>query len=526
MSRALAILGVVLVLASPTPALAQESKRQQTLDNARAKIMEGEMWAEAEEYETALERWREGYVALLPMFRELPFKHPVQARYLTREELGSFVLEEMAEEYPDEEIEAERLAFSRLGFFEPDLDLKELITTLFTEEIAGFYDPDEKALFLIRETPTDETAAPSPEDEKPEPEEPEDEKPKGFLERLFGGDDEEEEVLAFDPAEEQLTLAHELIHALTDQHHDLLSMSRSAEHDDDMMLAQSALMEGDASLAMLIEPFDEELGRYVLQRRSLSLMMRWSMRFALPTSGDDTFSRAPLLYRESLLFPYVEGFAFCQSLTSEGSWAPVDRAYKDPPLSTEQILHPEKYPKTSRKYDPPMEITLPDGMPLDSEAWKLVDQNVLGELAIGLLFRPELGRRKSERAAEGWDGDRYAVFARRDAPEETALIWVSTWDTEKDAKQFAEAFVKMRSPQSKPRKESRKTEAGTEYVESFVSSRGSASLIRRGVDVIVLEDLPEGARETARRWAGNFGKNLKTYTLEKHDAANPFPGEK
>ena len=114
-----------------------------------------------------------------------------------------------------------------------------------------------------------------------------------------------------------------------------------------------------------------------------------------------------------------------RKLTNKGGWAAIDEVYRDPPLSTEQILHPEKY---REKPDYPMSIELGHAFP--GEGWKEAGRNVLGEMQLAILLKKHGGKA----AAAGWDGDRYAVFEGPKA--KLGLVWVSTWDSEDDAREF------------------------------------------------------------------------------------------
>jgi hypothetical protein len=149
--------------------------------------------------------------------------------------------------------------------------------------------------------------------------------------------------------------------------------------------------------------------------------------------GGKTLREAPPIIAESMTFPYLRGMVFCARLTNEGGWKAVDEAYRDPPVSTEQIIHPEKF---RDKVDLPMIVDLGELKP--GAPWKELGRNVLGELQTSIM----LGR-QGARAAAGWDGDRYAVF---ETPEKRlGLVWVSTWDSPDDAREFAHAYVRYQT---------------------------------------------------------------------------------
>jgi hypothetical protein len=162
--------------------------------------------------------------------------------------------------------------------------------------------------------------------------------------------------------------------------------------------------------------------------------LEWTFNLISPfmafMGGGQSLRKAPALISESMIFPYFRGMVFCAKLTNKGGWAAIDEVYRDPPLSTEQILHPEKY---REKPDYPMSIDL--GTLAAGESWKEVGRNVLGEMQLGILLKKHGGKL----AAAGWDGDRYAVF---EGPKgKLGLVWVSTWDTEDDAREFLRGYL-------------------------------------------------------------------------------------
>ncbi|HUP01730.1 MAG TPA: DUF6782 family putative metallopeptidase, partial [Gemmatimonadota bacterium] len=181
------------------------------------------------------------------------------------------------------------------GLIPDTLDLRELVVGLYTEQVAGYYDPHEKTFYLA-----------------------------DWLPRLL----------------QRAVVAHEATHALQDQHFDLVSWLEGRPATEDETLARAAVVEGDAMAAMLayllapagIGPAELPDVAGLLKSRSAQVAQ------AFPT-----FDRAPAALQRLLLFPYVEGSGFVLAALREGGWEAVDRLYRDPPGSTEQILHPEKY---------------------------------------------------------------------------------------------------------------------------------------------------------------------------------------
>jgi hypothetical protein len=252
-------------------------------------------------------------------------------------------------------------------------------------------------------------------------------------------------------------------------------MQKAAKKDDDRELALSALIEGEATLTMFGTSMDDWDGDEIIRTPAENL--EWTFNLLTPflsfLGSGKSLRDAPPIITESMTFPYFQGMVYCAKLTNEGGWAAIDQAYKNPPLSTEQILHPEKY---AAKPDLPTTIDLG---PLNPGAgWKEVGRNVLGELQLLIMLRKHGGKA----AAAGWDGDRYAIF---EGPKNRlGLVWISTWDSEDDAREFAHAYVAHQTSKSgnlgqppKPIPDSvwRNLEDGLFVVE------------RRGKDVVVVE---------------------------------------
>jgi len=223
----------------------------------------------------------------------------------------------------------------------------------------------------------------------------------------------------------RVVLAHEFTHALTDQHYDLTRSDRlaAATGRDDEETAYSALAEGDATLVMQ---------RYLRER----LTPAEQAAAALASAGDRTPRRdaAPAAIREPMLFPYQEGLRFVYLLHQAGGWAAVNRAYRDPPTSTEQILHPDKY---LVRRDRPQQVTVPDVSARLGAGWGRGTEIGFGELDARLLLTTKLSQGTAEAAAAGWDGGRLRTFERAGR---TALVLRTVWDSSAEASEFCTAM--------------------------------------------------------------------------------------
>ncbi len=319
--------------------------------------------------------------------RGLEASPDIKVNYLTREQLKQRMIEDFEKDNPEEEIQDAEDIMVLLGFIEPDLDLKDFYIDLLTEQIAGFYDPEDDSLYLISE---DETMS----------------------------------------AADRYTLSHEIVHYLQDMNFDLdrppFDDPEDAveETDDDASFAATCLVEGDAVTASdiwLSEYFTEEdWMEYMLEGESYSM---------------GVFNSAPDYIKDSLLFPYKEGQEFADYIYEDGGFGALDKAYSDPPVSTEQIYHPEKYVKGEKA----VKVELEDISSKLGEGWELDYDDVLGEFDVKQLYQPYLSGRKTEKAAEGWGGNRYHYYSNGDGDK--VLVQSYTWDSEKDAQEFASAYV-------------------------------------------------------------------------------------
>ncbi|MEE9325278.1 MAG: hypothetical protein V3U90_07005, partial [Dehalococcoidia bacterium] len=228
---------------------------------------------------------------------------------------------------------------------------------------------------------------------------------------------------------EKLTYVHEYVHALQDQHFDLESIDALGEDNSDYSLAITALIEGDATLSEVI---------YFFQDLSPSEQAE-----IIREAGDvDDLQSFPRILVEELSFPYNEGLNFVQTLFSLKGWEGVDEAFGEPPASTEQIIHPEKY----LAKDEPQLIEMPDLAEALGQGWSLLDSDVLGEFTLRIYLETFLHPVQASLAAEGWDGDLYVYL--KDEQGRKLLALRSTWDTRGDAHEFYDAYVAFNQAKS------------------------------------------------------------------------------
>ncbi len=199
-------------------------------------LTEGDRLADAKNPTEAVLRYKQAFEQLLPGLRQLPFQFEVKRDVTDRADLKALLLKELDEEQTPAEFRTGELAFKALGLIERDLDWKATMVKVYAEEIAAFYDPKTKTMHLIRES-----------DQAP--------KEVGFLESLLG------KKAGFDKDENKTVIAHELTHALADQHYNLDAMQELVKKDDDRSMALSALIEGEATLAMIGSQMEDWTGR-------------------------------------------------------------------------------------------------------------------------------------------------------------------------------------------------------------------------------------------------------------------------
>jgi hypothetical protein len=229
--------------------------------------------------------------------------------------------------------------------------------------------------------------------------------------------------------EQRAVLAHEVHHAMQGQLFPKAETSKSS----DEQLAQLALIEGDAQVAMgawLGAEAGAPVGRSL--RRIVEVTKR--VPLASVTRGEEnrTLDKALDIVKKRLEFPYRDGMMFVSDVYRAGGFPLVDKMYARPPRSTSQVLHPEKY---LAGIDP-----RPVADPKPPKGYTLAAAGTMGELDSRVLLERCLDAETAERAATGWAGDRYAVFVGAD--RHLATVWVSAWDSDKDAEEMEAALGK------------------------------------------------------------------------------------
>jgi len=218
---------------------------------------------------------------------------------------------------------------------------------------------------------------------------------------------------------DRVTYAHEFTHSLQDQHYDLTALFARAEGNSDYQMAIKGLVEGDATLTMGLYA-RENLTAMDMADYQLEEFQSIDLSGALSGGGG-------ALTESAAYFPYQEGAAFVAQLYQNGGWSTVNAAFTNPPSSTEQVLHPERY----FSGDAPKRIQLPA---LNLSGWHSIAENTLGELYLRIYLEHRLDFAQAIPAAEGWGGDRYQVYG--DDQGRLALVLQTAWDSPADAREF------------------------------------------------------------------------------------------
>ncbi len=412
----LALTNAVSNVRGETPAAPPQRPKQLTTKQIEQLTLDGDRFADQGKYQQAVEKYTEAYMSVVADLRGKPFKEMVKPKLMNREELAKEMTEQFKLELTPAELYLMEATFKVFGLAPEYLNIEKTMIKLYTEEVGGFYDPRTKAMVLIHDNPSDDAKA----------------KQKG----IFGWFSKSDS--SFDKEEQKTTLAHELTHALQDQLFDLESQTKLVSEDDDMTLAYSSLVEGDATLVMFVD-----MGRADGTSEDLLQMdpkvaeaMFGMLRLTLPIASGSTYRTAPKIFRESLLFPYMNGMAFSIYLTRRDRFREIDRAFASPPVSTEQILHPEKY---LFQPDQPVTITIPKADGLLGDGWNQLGGNCMGEFQTAIMLGDVDVQRK---AAAGWDGDRYEVYESKpnDGKTNRAVVWASVWDSVADAEEFVATY--------------------------------------------------------------------------------------
>lgn len=311
--------------------------------------------------------------------RQLSIRRAVPSGVQGRAQIEAMVGRRLQEDVTSSEIAGEQIFLIQLGLAPARFDLKRFYVRMMGEQIAGYYDSRSGKFYTSDRV---------------------------------------------DPRQLEIIMAHELTHALQDQHFDLKRLENWPAHDSDAQLAMSALVEGDATFTM---------ARY-MARSPLRLLDALASSLSEPGASAE-LSGGPQILQQNLVFPYRQGLSFVSNLHRLGGWNAVSDAFSHLPQSSEQILHFDKYlAREAPVAVPPRDLSRSLG-----RGWQRLDHDVNGEFGLSLVASEFLKGRDPLGAAMGWGGDRYTVYR---GPGNAALVvQESVWDDDAAARRWQQTYA-------------------------------------------------------------------------------------
>jgi hypothetical protein len=317
----------------------------------------------------------------------MPLRHAVPCDFITKAKVNEFLNKRVKEEAKPDEIRAEELTLKKFGLVPQDFDLAKTTVDLLTEQAAAFYDYDRKKLFITESTSS-------------EPQEP--------------------------------VLAHELSHAIADQNFNLGKYIKQGRKSDDGSTARLAVMEGQATWLM---------SEYLAKRNGQSLKTSPELLAAMSTVSDSggeqfpVFDKAPLYLRLTLVFPYTKGMLFQHAVVQRDGNGAFAEVFRHPPLSTQQIIHPDKYFAGLKPTDP----ALPDPK---LHGYKGLVGGSLGELEHQILLEQFGSKEEAADLAPHWRGCNFELLENKKAGR-VVLLYVAEWDSEESARRYFAAYREL-----------------------------------------------------------------------------------
>ena len=315
----------------------------------------------------------------------MKLRHAVPCDFITREKIKQFLNQRLKEVAKPEEIRAEEFTLKKFGLVPQDFDLAKNTVDLLTEQAAAFYDYDKKKLFITESTATDS---------------------------------------------QEPVLAHELSHALADQNFNLAKFIRQGRQSDDGSTARLAVMEGQATW-MMSEFLARRNGKSLKDSPELVTLMS-----NLTDGGGGeypVYEKSPLYLRLTLVFPYTKGMLFQDALFQRDGLNGFAEVFRRAPVSTQQILHPDKYFSGVK----PTEPKVPD--PHLPRGYKSLVGGSLGELEHGILLEQYAGKQKATEIAPHWRGCTFEIRENKKAGRDV-LLYAVEWDSEDSARQYFAAY--------------------------------------------------------------------------------------
>jgi len=280
---------------------------------------------------------------------------PLKKTLRSRDEIRTYVIRQMNEDKDPAQRYADAKSAEAFGLLPKNFDLDSFMVELLTEQIAGLYDPKSHEFYIADWIPLED---------------------------------------------QRMVMAHELTHALEDQHFQIDVWLKAARPNDDAELAREAFLEGSAMAAMV---------DYLLRGtgKSVNDMPEFDPSLFTGDIGDSpSMKKAPPFIKDTLVFPYFAGMTFTAAALKPEGWPTINKVFKNPPVSTQQIMHPALY-KTGHV---PEKIGLPDIQEKLGKDWKKLDDNLMGEFGWKEALQQFLGEDRAKTLAAAWEGDHYVVY--------------------------------------------------------------------------------------------------------------------
>lgn len=313
-----------------------------------------------------------------------PFRRPPRSAMRTRDQVRDYLIRKLHEDMPPARLAGIEAAYRLFGMLPDTVGLESVLLELYTEQVAGYYDPDSTTLFGVK---------------------------------------------GVDPLQLKLVLAHEMVHALQGQYLPLDSILRDLRSNDRLAAAQ-AVLEGQATLVSI-----DLMAPDGAATTSPEFWEQYREQVSSQQSAMPVFARAPLVLRRTLLFPYLDGAEFVRWWRTS---APADSMPwgDNLPVSTEQVLHPDRY----RRGDRPIVVHFSSGP-------DPIYEDMLGELESRVLEAELTGRPADGRGPFGWGGDRYRVYR---TPKGPAVVWYALFDDVHSAARFSTAIAAPFTRRARP----------------------------------------------------------------------------
>jgi hypothetical protein len=314
-------------------------------------------------------------------------KHAVPYGRMTKRQLRQFLNKRIKKSLKPDEIRADELSLKMFGLVPQDFDLKKSTVDLLTEQAAAFYDYDEKKLFLLADSSV---------------------------------------------TTETTTLAHELSHALADQYFNLENFMEETPSNDDENLAHTAVVEGQASWLMIA---------YELKRNGQPPVPTAEMLKSVADSGESSMTdypvlkNSPLYIQQSLLFPYAQGTMFFDAVYRKMGQASFAEVFKNPPINSTQIIHPDKYFAHEKPTAPALPKLKGDG--------KEVTSGSMGEFDHQILLQQYLGATTATELAPHLRGGQFRIVTPHGRDAKPVLLYAAEWDSSHSTEAFFEAYRKV-----------------------------------------------------------------------------------